>query len=567
MKKMFKRMTALCISIFIFASSAVFAAESGIVIKREENDAKEIVQKVIVTGEADIHTDGDRITLKIFPSGKNEMDMELKDYALFDEIFVNPDGTFSFEKIFSGEPGDYKVIVTSPSGVLSSSEIYFPALDSIQKLIEDLNHKTITAAEAAARVESDNKNLVFDAEIFDLLSSSAKTKVFENMMTEISSFDINNIYESFDRYTLLNALNSAENTGSVQKALEHYEKNYLKLKDMTVYKLFDSLNSNRKNEVYSFMEKRGFKSFSEVKDGFFEAVILTAYKNVPSYLSLYDILKDYQTELNCTSQLTALEGNSTTKNGVLRYLIAEKNKVNTVESLISKLDYAIENIDEILKNQSTESGNTGNRGNGGSSTIKTDPPSNSDKPVIDIQTGFTDLGSVKWAEDAIMTLYEKNIIKGKTNSLFAPEDSITRAEFVKMLTAGLEIYDESAVCGFSDAKNHWAYGYIASAYSKGYIMGQSDELFGVDSAITREDTAVILYRILQVNANAAKVTNPEANYSDMDEISDYAVRSVRMLSEYGVIKGFEDNTFKPGNPLTRAEAAVLVNNFLPLMNR
>ena len=168
MKKMFKRMTALCISIFIFASSAAFAAESGIVIKREENDAEEIVQKLIVTGEADIHIDGDRITLKVFPSGKNETDMELKDYALFDEIFVNPDGTFSFEKIFSGESGDYKVIVTSPSGVLSSSEIYFPSLDSIQKLIEDLNHKTITAAEAAARVEADNKNWVFDAEIFDL---------------------------------------------------------------------------------------------------------------------------------------------------------------------------------------------------------------------------------------------------------------------------------------------------------------------------------------------------------------------------------------------------------------
>ena len=85
-------------------------------------------------------------------------------------------------------------------------------------------------------------------------------------------------------------------------------------------------------------------------------------------------------------------------------------------------------------------------------------------PVIttpDAQTGvFADLGEAKWAEESILALYEKNIVKGDGNN-FYPNNKVTRAEFLKMVVLFFELEKEDATLNFNDVKeNDWYYDYI-----------------------------------------------------------------------------------------------------------
>ena len=90
--------------------------------------------------------------------------------------------------------------------------------------------------------------------------------------------------------------------------------------------------------------------------------------------------------------------------------------------------------------------------------------------------------------------------------------------------------------------------------------------FGVDKPITRQDTAVILYRIIQYSAKSQKVINITKSFADSEKISDYARNSVLMLAEYGILNGFNDGSFKPQETLNRAQAAVVIYNMLEFMN-
>ena len=80
------------------------------------------------------------------------------------------------------------------------------------------------------------------------------------------------------------------------------------------------------------------------------------------------------------------------------------------------------------------------------------------------------------------------------------------------------------------------------------------------TSVTREDLAVILYR-----ATLKKDKKYEArktDFTDKAEIADYAKEAVEFMAGAGIINGFEDGSFNPKAPATRAQAAVLIYNAL-----
>ena len=84
----------------------------------------------------------------------------------------------------------------------------------------------------------------------------------------------------------------------------------------------------------------------------------------------------------------------------------------------------------------------------------------------------------------------------------------------------------------------------------------SESVFGKGYNITREDMAVLC-------ANAASITaDGEADFKDKDTIADYALAKESALSRAGIIKGFDDNTFRPKNNATRAQAASIIYNLI-----
>ena len=182
---------------------------------------------------------------------------------------------------------------------------------------------------------------------------------------------------------------------------------------------------------------------------------------------------------------------------------------------------------------------------------------NTDKAL----SGFADLENCAWAHEAIMNLKTKGIISGVSENEFAPNDTVTREQFVKMIILALGENDASADCGFDDVdKTAWYCSFVAAAVNKGIITGISEKEFGVGRSISRQDMACMVYRALSYKGMTFDDKNTDFN--DFDEITDYAKEAVSSLVGMKIINGMDDNTFAPHSTATRAQAAVIIDSML-----
>ncbi len=173
--------------------------------------------------------------------------------------------------------------------------------------------------------------------------------------------------------------------------------------------------------------------------------------------------------------------------------------------------------------------------------------------IADDYKGFIDVKWL-WCENIVNTLHDLGLVNGRTEESFAPNDNLTRAELVQLLAnlsnADLNAYANADV-KFADVEtNAWYYGAVMWAANNNIVYGMGNDSFAPDISITREDTATIIYRYLGVDAAAEN-----NSFTDTNEISAYASDAVKTLSSEGIINGYPDNTFRPNNTITRAEAA------------
>ena len=176
--------------------------------------------------------------------------------------------------------------------------------------------------------------------------------------------------------------------------------------------------------------------------------------------------------------------------------------------------------------------------------------------IADDYTGFIDVKDM-WCENIVNTLHELGLVNGRTENLFAPNDNLTRAELVQLL-ANLSGADLTAYANadnkFTDVDtNAWYYAAVMWAADNNIVYGIGNDMFAPDTSITREDTAAIIFRYLGVDATAEN-----NSFADTNEISAYALDAVNTLSAEGIINGYPDNTFRPKNTITRAEAAAVL---------
>ncbi len=156
-----------------------------------------------------------------------------------------------------------------------------------------------------------------------------------------------------------------------------------------------------------------------------------------------------------------------------------------------------------------------------------------------------------WAKEAILTLCEKQIINGYEDGTFKPEQHVNRAEYIAMAARILKLGSETA--NFDDvAPGAWYSGVIGAAYKAGLIQG-SDNCIFPENTITRQDAAVILYRMLGEPEAVAE----ETVFADSDSIASYAKQAVSVLSSMGIISGYEGK-FEPQREISRAETAKIL---------
>jgi len=172
---------------------------------------------------------------------------------------------------------------------------------------------------------------------------------------------------------------------------------------------------------------------------------------------------------------------------------------------------------------------------------------------------FNDLGSVAWAKKAIEVLTSKGILRGVSETEYAPQTNITRADFLYFLIRTLGV--DAKIDGNFDDISSDAYYYkeIAIAKKLGITSGSGNNKFSPDASITRQDMMVLTERALRI----LKRIGAQGTASDLDKFADkslvaaYAVNGVASVVKEGLIEGSDDRINPMGNA-ARGEVAVFL---------
>lgn len=188
----------------------------------------------------------------------------------------------------------------------------------------------------------------------------------------------------------------------------------------------------------------------------------------------------------------------------------------------------------------------GNGGGSGSNTTYKPPTSNP----------FKDVEESDWFYDSVMYAYEKGLMKGTDTNIFEPDSEVTRAMFVTVLYR-MENEPTAGISGFSDVRTgSWYSKAVAWASNNGIVKGITNTEFAPDDNITREQMAAIIYRYLAFKGHDVSVQG-RPSFTDTDEISEYALDAVMWLNDKKIILGEDNGGFAPKNNATRAQAAAI----------
>ena len=149
-----------------------------------------------------------------------------------------------------------------------------------------------------------------------------------------------------------------------------------------------------------------------------------------------------------------------------------------------------------------------------------------------------------------------------------PEQFVTRAQFTAMLIRALALEDEAVeLKSFSSpfldvADNHPLKGFILAAKERGLISGYSSDIFKPEEELSREQMVVLFLRTMGLGE--LQVDKKILKFKDKEKISDYARASVSEGVRLGLVQGYADNTFRPQEKVTLAQAAAFINRWLEL---
>lgn len=171
-----------------------------------------------------------------------------------------------------------------------------------------------------------------------------------------------------------------------------------------------------------------------------------------------------------------------------------------------------------------------------------------------LETGFRDVPLDSPFSRNIISLREANVISGFPDSTFRPAQRVTRAEMSKFIFNGFEIEQNLSCAPFPDVNSsNGFFRFVTSLRCNNIIAGFPDGLYRPDNSVTRGEMAKFI-----VNAAGFKVNASAGFFPDAPTGNTFA-SEISTLKCLGVVRGFEDGTYKPGNTVTRGEMAAFID--------
>ena len=187
-----------------------------------------------------------------------------------------------------------------------------------------------------------------------------------------------------------------------------------------------------------------------------------------------------------------------------------------------------------------------------------------EQALADLKAGklpFTDVQAGAWYADAVKYVFDQGLMSGMSAQEFGPDGQVTRGQVVTILwrlagsptVSGKAFPDVSASAWYADA--------VAWASANGVVSGYENGGFGPGDPVTREQLAAILYRYAQLSGKDTDQTADLSGYTDSVTISAWAPQALKWAVGSGLISGTGTHTLSPRGTATRAQIAVILQNF------
>lgn len=172
-----------------------------------------------------------------------------------------------------------------------------------------------------------------------------------------------------------------------------------------------------------------------------------------------------------------------------------------------------------------------------------------------------------WARKDVDTMSSVGIVKGISEDYFAPEDTVTRAEFAAMAARALGLSEKEYAGSFSDTADGWYSGILEAAKEAGIIPDEmvTDGCFNPDAHITREEMCAIIVRGYEGD-KMTEIPTYGLPFEDGAAASEWARIYIEKGISLRVIAGVSETEFMPRAEATRAQAAVLIKRLFYKMN-
>ena len=185
--------------------------------------------------------------------------------------------------------------------------------------------------------------------------------------------------------------------------------------------------------------------------------------------------------------------------------------------------------------------------------------------IIFIQTSvlaisFKDITSSHWAYKYVIELTTNKVINGYTDGTFKPGNTITRAEFIKLVVMAA-LPDWIDIDDAESNIKHWAAKYIWIAERYGLIATGSINLNNIDEPITRIEMVRIITKADLTMKGNELTTDAKVKFKDVLSLNSDDLLLLKHACSKKLITGYTDNTFKPYDNMTRAEAATMIYRF------
>ena len=180
---------------------------------------------------------------------------------------------------------------------------------------------------------------------------------------------------------------------------------------------------------------------------------------------------------------------------------------------------------------------------------------------------FSDI-QTSWARQCIIPVVNKGWMIGVSDSKFMPDAPVTRAQAAVILVRALGLDTSAAKQGplvFSDTGGHWARVEIEAARQAGLVKGTDIDKYEPDQALTREEMAVLLDRILNPDV-PADMQAGTAFYDVTTVSSPWSYAAINRIAAAGILQGYPDKGFHPRDSISRGQMAALMERSAPFLS-